>query len=176
MSPKPRAPSRPLQPALVRASLLCASLLALAAFGSMACEDNGIGRRCDLQADAGQQQAVYNSQALACPSRICLKPLVPEGSPNVDTGPYCSALCSQDSDCAGRTRDQQDTNDKGCVSGYTCGEAFVVGPLCCEKLCLCKDFLTCNKKENPNCIAALQTPLTCVKDPTTHKNGCQETP
>ena len=41
-------------PAPVRVSLLGAYLLALAAFGSMACEDNGIGRPCDILADAGQ--------------------------------------------------------------------------------------------------------------------------
>jgi hypothetical protein len=164
MSLKLRAPSRHLRPVLVRASLLCASLLALAAFGSMACEDNGIGRRCDLLADAGAAQAVYNNQALECPSRICLKPVLQPGGAGSDTGPYCSALCSQDSDCDGRKRDQQDSNDRGCKTGYTCGEAFVVGPLCCNKLCLCKDFIS----------GPLQTPLTCVKDPTTHLNGCSE--
>jgi hypothetical protein len=135
----------------------------------MACEDMGIGRRCDLQADAGAAQAVYNNQALECPTRICLKPVdqnatVP-GATKVDTGPYCSATCSQDSDCEGRKRDSSDTNDKGCKSGYTCGEAFVVGPLCCDKLCLCKDFIG---------TTGLQTPLTCRKDPTTGKNGCLE--
>jgi len=41
----------------------------------MACEDNGIGRPCDIGADAGQSQAVYNNQALECPSRICCKPV-----------------------------------------------------------------------------------------------------
>jgi hypothetical protein len=172
MSPKLRAPSCRLRPALVRASLLCASLLALAAFGSMACEDNGIGRRCDLLADAGAAQAVYNNQALECPTRICLKPVC-TGQCG-DTGPYCSSTCSQDSDCEGRKRDNTDPNDKGCKSGYTCGEAFVVGPLCCQKLCLCKDFLACDKQRDPNCSSALQTPLTCKIDPTTGTNGCVE--
>jgi hypothetical protein len=165
MSPKLRVPSRRLRPALVRASLLGASLLALAAFGSMACEDNGIGRPCDIQADAGQTQAVYNPQALECPSRICLKP-VNENQAIVTTGPYCSATCSKDSDCGGQKKDQSNPNDFRCGSGYACGVAFVVGELCCKKLCLCKDFLP------PG--TGLQTPTTCNIDPSTGKNGCAE--
>ena len=155
MSPKVCASSRRLWPALLRASLLGASLLALAAVGSMACEDNGIGRPCDLLADAGQTQAIYNSQALECPSRICLKPVVEEGSSagGLQTGPYCSAECSKDSDCAGQKKDNADPNDHRCQSGYACGVAFVVGPLSCKNLCLCKDFIS----------GTLRTPATCVK-------------
>jgi len=165
MSSKLRVPSCRLRPALVRASLLGALLLALAAFGSMACEDNGIGRSCDVLADAGQTQAVYNNQALECPSRICLKPLRADSiTKDVDTGPYCSAVCSKDSDCDGQKRDSNDPADKHCQKGYACGVAFVVGPLCCKKLCLCKDFLG----------DSLQTPLTC--DPAQNGGGtaCQE--
>ena len=164
MSPKLRAPSRRLRTALVRASVLGALLLALAAFGSMACEDNGIGRSCDVLADAGQTQAVYNNQALECPSRICLKPLRADSiTANIDTGPYCSAVCSKDSDCDGQKKDMNDSNDHHCAKGYACGVAFVVGPLCCKKLCLCKDFLG----------DSLQTPLTCDASKN-NGQGCQE--
>jgi hypothetical protein len=165
MSPKLRAPSRRLRIALVRASVLGASLLALAAFGSMACEDNGIGRPCDVLADAGQTQAVYNPQALECPSRICLKP-VNENTQLVTTGPYCSATCSKDSDCDGQKKDMSDTNDHRCGSGYACGVAFVVGQLCCKKLCLCKDFLP------PG--TGLQTPITCDPKLNNGKTACLE--
>jgi hypothetical protein len=165
MSPKLRAPSRRLRPALLRASLLGALLLALAAFGSMACEDNGIGRPCDVLADAGQTQAVYNNQALECPSRICLKPLRVEGATGPsDTGPYCSATCSKDSDCDGQKRDGRDSLDKRCTKGYACGVAFVVGPLCCKKLCLCKDFLG----------DSLQTPQTCDPSVNNGSTACAE--
>ena len=161
------APSRHLLTAIARASLLGASLLALAAFGSMACEDNGIGRPCDVLADAGQTQAVYNNQALECPTRVCLKPLRQEGVSNiVDTGPYCSAICSKDSDCDGQKRDSKEASDKRCAGGYACGVAFVVGPLCCKKLCLCKDFLG----------AGLNTPQTCDPAQNNGGNACQETP
>jgi hypothetical protein len=172
MSPTPRAPSRPLRPALFRTFFLGASVLALAAFGSMACEDNGIGRPCDVLADAGQKQAVYNPQALECPSRICLKPIVQEGATaggTLDstgkgvrpTGPYCSATCSKDSDCGGQKRDMKSAaDDARCMTGYTCGVVFEVGPFCCKKLCICKDFYS----------GSLVTPPTCDKTP----NGCLE--
>jgi hypothetical protein len=56
-----------------------------------------------------------------------------------------------------------------CKTGFACGVAFVVGPLCCQKLCLCKDFLG---------TTGLQTPQTCdVKLPENHgKTACQELP
>ena len=166
MSAKQPSPSRHLLTALVRVSFLGALLLALASLGSMACEDNGIGRPCDIGADAGQSQAVYNNQALECPSRICLKP-VNQGSPTLDTGPYCSATCSKDSDCDGQKRDNAERSDLRCKTGFACGVAFVVGPLCCQKLCLCKDFLG---------LSGLQTPQTCDPAQNHGKTACQESP
>jgi hypothetical protein len=157
-------PSRPLRQTLVRTSLFGALLLGFAALANMACEDNGIGRPCDLMADAGPTQAVYNAQALECPSRICLKPVVNKKGDSV-TGPYCSALCSKDSDCEGQKRDGNDPKDKRCLSGYACGVAFVVGPLCCKKVCLCKDFLS---------DKGVTVPLTCDPSQNGGKTACAE--
>jgi hypothetical protein len=154
--------TRPLLPALVRTSLFGAVLLGFSAFLNMACEDNGIGRPCDLMADAGPTQAVYNAQALECPSRICLKPVL-NSLKDRETGPYCSALCSKDSDCEGQKRDGNDPNDKRCTSGYACGVAFVVGPLCCKKVCLCKDFLS---------EKGVTVPLTCDPSANGGKTAC----
>lgn len=127
----------------------------------------GVGTPCDVLAvNPGPTQAIFNNQALECPSRICLKPLRAESlTADIDTGPYCSAICSKDSDCDGQRRDGNDPADKHCQKGYACGVAFVVGPLCCKKLCLCKDFLA---------TGGLQTPLTC--DPKQNNGGtaCQE--
>lgn len=156
------ATSRPLLPALVRTSLLGAVLLGFSAFLNMACEDNGIGRPCDLMADAGPTQAVYNAQALECPSRICLKPVL-NSLKDRETGPYCSALCSKDSDCEGQKRDGNNPDDKRCTSGYACGVAFVVGPLCCKKVCLCKDFLS---------EKGVTVPLTCDPSANGGKTAC----
>jgi hypothetical protein len=160
--------SRPLWPALIRASL--SMLLGLAALTNMACgsndlgEANQIGLPCNLMADAGPMQAVYNAQASECPSGICLKPAL-NNMQDQETGAYCSAICSRDSDCDGQLRNGNDPNDKRCVSGYACGVAFVVGPLCCKKVCLCKDFLS---------DRGVTVPLTC--DPTQNggKTACAE--
>ena len=133
-----------------------------------------IGRPCDVLADASTIQAVYNPSALECPSRLCLKPNVQPGGtavgnptnfpPLLPTGPYCSAMCSQDSDCTGQKRDLYNASDARCMNGYTCGVVFSVGPFCCKKLCLCKDFYS----------GALVTPITC--DPSYHngQTGCLE--
>jgi len=104
--------------------------------------NSGLGQPCVLGADAGPYQAVYDNQALQCPSGLCLKPIVQQGAFSaMDTAAYCASECSTDNDCTGATRDPNDPTDKRCRNGYACGTAFVVGPLCCKKLCLCKDFL-----------------------------------
>jgi hypothetical protein len=101
-------------------------------------EANNIGAPCDILTDAGPKQAVYNSEALECTSRLCIKPIDQTGV--ADTWPFCSALCSEDSDCVGRLRNTSDPTDKACVSGFTCGVAFTRGKICCVKVCLCMDF------------------------------------
>jgi hypothetical protein len=105
MSQKLCAKSSTLRSAVLRLSLVSAIGLAVVALGNTGCEDKAIGRPCDVLTEAGPAQGVYNSEALECPSRICLKPVVQQGaSSSVDTGPYCSASCSQDSDCEGQLR------------------------------------------------------------------------
>ncbi len=145
MSQNPCAKTHKLRPALLRLSLLGAlPLAAIALFGNTGCEDKAIGRPCDvLTPDAGPAQGVYNSEALECPSRICLKPVVQPGASTFDppTTAYCSASCSSDSDCDGQTRDRSNPRDSRCQTGFSCGIAFVKGNICCQKLCLCKDFL-----------------------------------
>jgi hypothetical protein len=146
-----------LRPALLRLSLVGTLLLgAVALFGNTGCEDKAIGRPCDVLTDAGNAQGVFNSEALECPSRICLKPVVQPGATlpqDPPTTAYCSASCSQDSDCDGQTRDRNNKRDHRCENGFACGVAFVKGKICCQKLCLCRDFL------NPNVGAP--TPIAC---------------
>ena len=118
------------------AALLVVSLLA------SGCEDKAIGRACDVQADGGVKEALWNQAALECPSRLCIRPAVDtEVATNVDTTALCSAECTKDSDCEdGQTRNKG--NPKGCNKGFVCGIRYEVGPLCCKQLCLCKDFLS----------------------------------
>jgi hypothetical protein len=101
-----------------------------------ACSDNPVGRKCFIGADAGtSSQSIIASPALECPSRTCLHvPLqkeLPEGSEYAD---LCTAECTSDSDC-------DRVPESPCVSGFTCGVATVVGPFCCRKQCICKDYL-----------------------------------
>ena len=101
-----------------------------------------VGLPCDLfTGDAGwsPSQAIYNPQALECASRICIKPAAAQ-SATPDTTALCSSPCSQDSDCSGLARDESNPNDKRCASGFACATPFITGPICCQKLCVCKDF------------------------------------
>jgi hypothetical protein len=138
------AKTHKLRPAVLRLSVLGTFVLAaVTLFGNTGCEDKAIGRPCDVFADAGPSQGIYNSEALECPSRICLKPVVAQGVTLLTppTEAFCSASCSQDSDCQpNQLRDQSNPLDKRCQGGFTCGIAFVKGNICCQKLCLCKDF------------------------------------
>jgi len=132
-----------LRSAVFRLSFVGALGMAAVALGNMGCEDKAIGRPCDVLTEAGPAQGVFNAEALECPSRICLKPVVQQGaSGTVDTGPFCSASCSQDSDCeSDQIRNPNNPLDKRCTKGFVCGIPFVKGRICCQKLCLCKDFL-----------------------------------
>jgi hypothetical protein len=153
----------------VRTGAFAAWLSALVLVGAASCGSNadpqtedastptdirGTGMACHLDVDAGATQAVYNSQALECPSRICIKP-AGSGNKDTDSVAFCTIECSADSDCDGEPRDINDSqnNDKRCQTGFVCGVAFEVGPLCCKKICLCKDFLP---------AGTLPTPKTCT--------------
>ncbi len=147
--------------------LAVAALIGLASVGSMGCEDKAIGRLCDVQADAGPGQAVFNGQALECPSRICLRPARDNMvASDLNTAPLCSAECSKDSDCDGETRTtdpKKKATDRRCVGGFVCGVTFEVGPLCCKKLCMCKDFISPGTD--------LKTPVSCAGPKTA--DSCQ---
>ena len=113
-------------------------------------EDSGVdqpggsvGVPCDdLAPSAGPSQAVFDYEALECQSRICVKPAVQAGvAETVSTTAYCTKECVQDSDCDGQARDQTNPSDTRCRTGFVCGIEFAVGPLCCMRLCVCKDFL-----------------------------------
>jgi hypothetical protein len=99
------------------------------------------GAPCVLAGGTSPREAAANDQAPECSSGLCVKPLMLLEVENVDTGPSCSKTCQSDDDCSGaQARDPANPSDKTCKTGYTCGVSFVVGPLCCKKFCLCKDF------------------------------------
>lgn len=127
--------------------LTWSTVLALAAtMLATGCEDKALGRSCDLRSDASisATQGAYAMPAGDCPSGICAKPAVQPGVSTTDftTGPYCTAQCNVDSDCDGQTRDFTNKNDKRCMKGFVCAVPFGEGKLCCQKLCLCRDFFS----------------------------------
>jgi hypothetical protein len=129
------------RPRLVARIGSIALVIALAGLASSGCEDKHIGRRCDLAladdggAAAGQETATINSQAVECPSRICLQAAQANGP--VNTGPLCTAECGGDDDCA----DGQTGAAPLCQGGFKCVIPTTVGDFCCKRMCVCKDFL-----------------------------------
>jgi hypothetical protein len=114
----------------------------LAGLVTTGCEDKHIGRKCDLAVTGtggmmgGSTAATINSQAVECPSRICLQ-AAQEQPTNV--GALCSAECGSDDDCAdGQTGD---TASGLCTTGFKCVVPTTVGDFCCKKMCVCRDFL-----------------------------------
>src|SRR5262245_15461875 len=110
------------------------------------CDKTEVGRQCVLPiGDAGAGETVVGSPALECESRTCLH--VAGTSPD-----QCTAECESDDDCHGSSLTP-------CQTGFTCAVPVIVGPFCCKKFCICKDF-------NPS----TQVPAAC--DPTDSRNEC----
>jgi len=124
---------------------------AFAAFALLAisgCDDKHIGRPCCLDSSCGADAAAplptnvaVNSEALECPSRVCL---LPNQEKMTNTGPFCTDTCSSDDDCAGGEKRGSDSTDRRCQTGFVCR---VVVPnlantaLSCQKVCTCSDFI-----------------------------------
>ena len=128
-----------------------------------ACTDNPVGRICDLGSQMpAATEVVVASPSLDCVSRTCLRvPLgreLPPGSsfPAGNNG-LCTAECSSDDDC-------DKVPESPCTTGFTCGVAVTVGPFCCRKFCICKDYVVV--PEN----GKLLTPKAC--EPSNADNGC----
>jgi hypothetical protein len=139
--------------------------LAIALLVTSGCEDKHIGRVCSLDtADAGVSgtgtSATLNGQAVECPSRICLSPAA---EMNTNTTSLCTATCSSDDDCSdGETSSDKTSNQ--CKTGFTCIVATTVGPFCCERMCVCKDFVDTTR------TGFNKTPVVCLPGQSTCRN------
>jgi hypothetical protein len=143
-----------------RLALPLFALAVLVGLASSGCEDKHIGRKCDLGlaggagTSGGSTAATINSQAVECPSRLCLQ--AAEEQPTT-VGPLCTAECGGDDDCA----DGQlgDAASGLCQTGFKCTIATPVGAFCCKKMCVCKDFLVIDPKVgipvHPNCMSGM---------------------
>src|SRR5258706_8535112 len=100
--------------------------------GLAACTSNPVGRICDLGSLApAPSEVVVASPSLDCVSRTCLRvPLgkeLPMGSSYPEgTNGLCTAECDTSGDC-------DRVPESPCKTGFTCGVAVTVGPLCCKK-------------------------------------------
>lgn len=125
-----------------------------------ACDEEPVGRLCDLGSAPQGMEVVIASPSLDCVSRTCLRvPLtqeLPAGSsfPSGGTG-LCTATCESDDDCV---RDP----DSPCLGGFECRVAVTVGPFCCQKLCACRDY------------GSVPEPAAC--DPDNPFNRCENLP
>jgi len=131
---------------------VCLACVVLFSVGFAACKNNEVGRRCFIQnpeADGGVTQTIVGSPAIECESSICLHF---EG--NIEN--LCTAKCSSDSDC-------ETSPESPCKSGFTCAIPVVTGNFCCQKLCLCRDFVGGD-------AGTLPTPAAC--DPANAANEC----
>jgi hypothetical protein len=116
--------------------------LVLAAAAALAgCSENPVGRICDLGLTPGESESVVASPSLDCVTRTCLRIPVQQGAmletgvnyPTGDLG-MCTAECDSDDDC-------DRVPESPCQNGFTCGVPVVVGPFCCRKFCICKDYV-----------------------------------
>ena len=132
------------------------------------CGGDPVGRICDLGSTPGAGTSLVASPSLDCVSRICLEvPLqvptsqLPPGSsyPTGNLG-LCTDYCSQDSDC-------ERVPESPCQTGFTCAIPVEVGPFCCQKFCICKDYIVI-----PD--GGVATPAAC--DATNMSNGCCNLP
>jgi len=137
-------------------------VLALLVF-MVACTANPVGRICDIGTATPQaSEVVVASPSLDCVSRTCLRvPLskeLPPGSmfPTGNNG-LCTAECAADDEC-------DRVPESPCITGFTCGIAVTVGPFCCRKFCICKDYIVVPDS------GKLDTPMAC--EPSNSANAC----
>lgn len=108
----------------------------------------GPGERCNINIDTGTPTlpvnlALWRGDDRVCKSHLCVRPAPDfQITRAVDTSPLCTDTCVVDDDCTGAAmRNPANAVDKRCARGFACGVAFETGPLRCQRLCLCKDFL-----------------------------------
>ena len=149
-----------------RHDAVLAVLMTIAALGaalSAGCEDNPVGRICDLGAATPQPtEVVVASPSLDCVSRTCLRqpptrPLPPGSTAPSGNNGLCTAECQSDDDC-------DRVPESPCVTGFTCAIAVTVGPFCCRKFCICKDYIVVPES------GEVARPAAC--DPSNDNNTC----
>jgi len=136
-----------------------ATVTALASVGLLVpgCGKDGapdVGKSCETVAVLYPEDSYLSQVAKDCSTGLCLKPIDHSVNRTGDTGPLCTATCSDDHDCDGQVRDRANSADRRCITGFTCAIPFDSGDKACEKLCVCKDFVP---------VGGATVPPKCVK-------------
>jgi hypothetical protein len=132
------------------ASMLWVVFLGAGLGTATGCKTNPVGRPCFIQSgeDAGVPVTVVSAPALECQSLTCLH--VAGRLPDL-----CTASCDSDDDC--------DTSPESpCQTGFACMVPVVTGNFCCQKLCVCRDYLP----------GGMPGPAPAACDPSVAANEC----
>ncbi len=124
-----------------RSTFMPLTLLLLMGCSNDSASSAELGKTCSLGFENSLTGLVYNPQAPECTAGFCLKPALASFQ-DMGTAAFCTTTCADDGDCHGQKRDGDDPDDRRCVQGYACGVVTTVGPLCCQKVCVCKDFIS----------------------------------
>ena len=114
-------------------------------------------RWCDLGFTPGPDEIAI-APAASCVSGTCLHTPQERDLPMCGNFPdgsngLCTSACQADADCAGL--------EGPCVTGYTCSVATTIGPYCCERMCMCKDFVDVSTATPAPCDAANASNTCC---------------
>jgi hypothetical protein len=101
----------------------------------------GHRRRCDVQADAGHEPGRLQRPGPGVPDPDLRQAGADMGVATRSTRrPTARPSARRTATATARPATQQRRRPR-CKSGFVCGVGFEVGPLCCKKICLCKDFI-----------------------------------
>lgn len=135
----------------------------------VACSTNPVGNVCVIEGfnvdpteteieENSNSEAIVSSPALDCTSRVCLFQPNEAGAAGGVNVPLCSDFCESASDCDRET-------SSPCETGFSCEVASTTGPLCCQRMCICNDFLfvpESGEREEPSaCDPDNQANLCC---------------
>lgn len=147
-----------------------ASLLLAALAVGPGCTRGDVGAPCDHGSTTPPQSLTVSFPAMSCNELVCLygnesKPGVTECKKTEDckdperfacntaTGTcelntdfvlrnsMCSRPCSSESDCKNQGFNRYLHGETNCEGGFACRILQSKGSLCCEKLCVCKDYM-----------------------------------
>jgi hypothetical protein len=115
------------------------------------------GGVCDTGVSLGDGPGAViaiTSPVPGCASNVCL---LPAGDIDpINTGALCTSGCNTSDDCrGGMTGAKDDPTDRRCKNGFVCIVPTTVGAYCCQRMCVCRDFLA-----EP--VGGFQTPAPCM--------------